>query len=100
MAVTAVTAARCTRWPTRPMAPPSPPADISKIEALGYRPVMSLRDGVQELAVDLGERNETVRAILNVRYHVERRLAAGYRHLLSQSQLTGNARLGEVDYTT
>ena len=33
-------------------------ADISKIEALGYRPVMSLRGGVQELAVDLGERPE------------------------------------------
>lgn len=33
-------------------------ADISKIEALGYRPVMSLRDGVQELAADLGERPE------------------------------------------
>jgi nucleoside-diphosphate-sugar epimerase len=36
-------------------------ADISKIEALGYRPVMSLRDGVQKLAVDLGERPELPR---------------------------------------
>lgn len=33
-------------------------ADISKIEALGYRPVMSLPDGIRELAAALGERPE------------------------------------------
>jgi nucleoside-diphosphate-sugar epimerase len=36
-------------------------ADISKIAALGYHPMMPLRDGVRELAADLGEGPELPR---------------------------------------